>query len=271
LSNLLSIVPAVTTLAACILTGVQVFIREVLNLANGSGGGCDVSMRSCGPDRAAGDTSYIKVNGVTYFSAPLSDPAFEGLDMVTLDLHTCKASNHKHFDVCANQDENDNLANYINGLPAGTQILSVSHGIAVCISQQTTPNSYDALKSIGVDFASSDVSWHRELIFHAVKGQPDKAVVKSKGPGTECLDYNEKTPASTNACSTNGSLLGLVSFLGCTVNGILLSVVNGVINLAAGLSLCILDPSTGFLMKIFNIVAGVLVAVQQTNLSVITG
>jgi len=272
LSNLLSIVPAVTTLAACILNGVQVFIQEVLYLANGSGGPCDVSMRSCGQDHSGDDNSYIKVNGVTYFSAPLSETHFEGFDMVTLDLHTCKASNYKHFDVCISGGENDNLANYINGLPTGTQILSVTHGTAAgCIIPWIMPNSYEALKSIGVDVLKLDISLEVKLIFHAVKGQPDKIVVKTKEPGTKCLDYNEIIPASTNACSTNGSLLGLVSFLGCTVNGILLSVVNGVINLAAGSSLCVLDPNTGFLMKIFNIVAGVLVAVQQTNLGVITG
>jgi hypothetical protein len=60
-------------------------------------------------------------------------------------------------------------------------------------------------------------------------------------------------------CPGGPGLGGLVVQLGCTVNGLLLGLVNGVLTLAAGLALCLLGP-TGLVASIFNIVGGALTA-----------
>jgi len=59
-------------------------------------------------------------------------------------------------------------------------------------------------------------------------------------------------------CPGGSGLGGLVIQLGCTVNGILLGLVDGVLLLANSFSLCILDANTGLVSKVFQIVGGIL-------------
>jgi len=179
-----------------------------------TGGTCDISLRACGLyDTSTDETVYIKVNGVTYLSTNYSIQANRGFNCFTLDPSTCKASGYKHFDTPVDPKESDKLANYINGLADGTTILCVSSEDVERSIQDTAKN---ALKALGVDI--STIARHDKVLFRAVKGKPEKAVMKLGSEGTDCVQLDEKALAVTaavdvdvdtatcNVCKNGGSL-----------------------------------------------------------------
>jgi len=179
-------------------------------------GTCDISLRACGLiDKSTDETVYIKVNGVTYLSTNYSINSDTGFNFFTLHPSTCKASDYKHFDTFLDPDASNNLANYINGLADGTTIVCVSSFDVENKLQDTAKN---ALKSIGVDV--STIEYCGKVLFHAVKGKPEKTVMKLGKSSTDCIQLDENALAVTaavdvdvdvdtatcNVCKNGGSL-----------------------------------------------------------------
>jgi hypothetical protein len=124
---------------------------------------------------------------------------WKGFNLIVLDTTTCKASNYQHFDTNAVAADSDKLAAYINGLPDGTHILGVTCDEA-SYSLQNSANV--ALKSIGVDvtgLASRD-----KVLFHAIKGQPEKTFARIGKAGGGSIYYDEK--AACEVCKNGGVL-----------------------------------------------------------------
>jgi len=166
-------------------------------------GSCDISMKAFGwVDTGATMTksSYIKVNGLTYFDSFNGNPDYGGFDLVTLDTNTCRASNFAHFDTYASAPQADTLANYIYGISDGTHILGVTSDDGF---NALNDNARAALKSLGVD--ATGMVYGDKLIFHAVKGKPAKAVAKSNKAKEDNLYYEEKA-STCGICQNNGVL-----------------------------------------------------------------
>jgi len=167
-------------------------------------GKCDINMKAfgmqdTGPGMKKG--SHIKVNGLTYIDSYDTNYDLRGFDIVTLDPITCKASNFGRFDTYDKVPASEALTNYIKNLPVGTHILAVTSDDAFQGLQQ---NAKDALLSIGVN-ASGRV-YADKMIFHAIKGYPDKAIVKIGIHGQENLFYEEK-PETCPFCQNGGTLI----------------------------------------------------------------
>jgi len=145
-------------------------------------------------------SSYIKVNGLTYFDSFNGNVVYRGFDLITLDTTTCKATGFAHYDTCGSAAEAEQLATYIYGIPEGTHILGVTSDYGFLA---LTANAKAALKSIGVD--TTGMVYADKLIFHAIKGKPDKAIVKTGKTKEENIFYEEKA-ATCNICQNSGVL-----------------------------------------------------------------
>jgi hypothetical protein len=166
-------------------------------------GQCDINMKSFGWVDTGVDmkkSSYIKVNDLTYFDSFDGNYLYRGFDLVTLDMNTCKASNFGHFDTAATATEADLLAKYIYGIPDGTHILGVTSDDG---NAQLNDAGKAALKSIGVD--PTRLGYRDKMIFHVIKGRPEKAVVITKKAAEENLFYEEKA-APCIVCQNGGYL-----------------------------------------------------------------
>jgi len=170
-------------------------------------GNCDISMKAFGwLDTGANmvKSSYIKVNGLTYMDSFNGNFDYRGFNVVTLDMNTCKASNFGHFDTWAAAGEGDKLATWIYSIPDGTHILGVTSDDGF---QNLPESAKAALRSIGVDTTGRVYS--DKMIFHAIKGKPDKAIVRIGKTKEENIFYEEKAP--TCAICQNGGFLKINS------------------------------------------------------------
>jgi len=166
-------------------------------------GQCDINMKAFGwLDTGVGMTKscYIKVNDLTYFDSLNIHPGFRGFNLLTLDMNTCKASNYGHFDTFASAADADRLASYIQGIPDGTHILGVTADDGFT---NLNAAAKAALRSIGVD--ATGLVYSDKMIFHAIKGRPEKAVVKINKTKEENLFYEEKA-ACCVVCQNGGYL-----------------------------------------------------------------
>jgi len=166
-------------------------------------GSCDISIKAFGwLDTGATmvKSSYITVNNLTYFNSFNGNFEYRGFNLVELDVNTCKASNFGHFDTYANTAEADKLSNYIYNIAAGSHILATTSDDGF---QNLNDASRAALRSIGVDTTGRVYS--DKMVFHAIKGKPDKAIVKINKTKEENLFYEEKA-APCIVCQNNGYL-----------------------------------------------------------------
>jgi len=175
-------------------------------------GQCHIQMKAFGmtdTGESMTKTSYIKVNGLTYFEDSDTIGGYRGFNLITLDVNTCRASNFETFDTHETYPEADRLANYINGIPDGTHILGVTDDEA---QRRLNDVAKAALTLIGVDASGLD---HRgKLIFHAIKAKPGKAIVRRNLVNEANLFYEEDATATCGVCQ-NGGLLVFNSGLVC--------------------------------------------------------
>jgi len=166
-------------------------------------GQCDISMKAYGwLDTGVGmiKNSYIKVNDLIYYDSLSKIIDYRGFNLVTLDMNTCKASNYGHFDIFASPAEADKLANYITGIKDGTHILGATDDDGFKFLNDA---ARAALKSIGAD--TTGLVYADKMIFHAIKGRPEKAVVKTNKAAGDNLFYEEKA-APCIVCQNGGTL-----------------------------------------------------------------
>jgi len=166
-------------------------------------GQCAINLKAFGfADTGVGmtKTSYIKVNGITYFDNVDTNVAYRGFNLVTLDINTCRASNFDHFDTHEIPADSDRLVTYINGIPDGAHVLGVTDDEATL---GLSAAAKAALSSIGVDVTGLD--YRGKLIFHAIKGRPEKVATRMNKVNEGNLFYEER--AGTCAVCQNGGLL----------------------------------------------------------------
>jgi len=166
-------------------------------------GQCDISMKSVGGGGTFNDinkNSYIKVNGLTYVDSFVGKVGYRGFNLLQLDTNTCKGIDFDHFDTWASAPDSDRLTNYIYGIPDGTHILGV---IIDGVLNALNAGAKAALKSIGVDMTG--LVHLDKLVFHVVKGQPRKTIVKSSKAAEDDLLYEEKAGPCI-VCQNNGFL-----------------------------------------------------------------
>jgi len=167
-------------------------------------GQCDINMKAYGfTDTGVGmtKTSYIKVNGLTYFNDSDVASAYRGYNLITLDVNTCRASNFDTFDTHYAAANGDRLDSYIKGIPDGTHVLGVTDDEA---TMKINAAAKAALSSIGVDVTG--LGYRDKLIFHAIKGRPQDAVVRTSKVNEANLFYEERAAGTCNVCQ-NGGLL----------------------------------------------------------------
>jgi len=169
-------------------------------------GQCDIRMKAAATYITFTDVdknSYIIVNGLAYVDSFVTKVACRGFNLVALDPTTCKGTFYDHYDTWASSPEADRLASYIYTVKDGTHILGVTidDGFAAL-----NPGARNALKSIGVD--TTGLVYADKLIFHAVKGHPDKAIVKLHKSYEPTLYYEEHGDAAPcDLCQNDGELV----------------------------------------------------------------
>jgi len=169
-------------------------------------GVCNVTMKAFGWEDTAtnGDvlSAYIIVNGLTYVNTPKLDWTYRGFILVVLDPLICKASTFDAFDTHGDAGSSTRLFNYLNAIPDGAHVLGVVHHGVILTLQ---PNAKTALMTVlGVN-TSILVEQFDKLLFHAVKGSPDKVIVRSSKRATDQLYFTEMT-AACNFCQNGGVL-----------------------------------------------------------------
>jgi len=156
-------------------------------------GQCDIKIRSFGwVDINNYKQAYIKVNGLTYMDSFDGNFAYRGFNLVYLDTNTCRASNYASFDtnfLGYAPGPSDALTAYINNIPDGTHVLGTISDDAFYAMRD---NAKAALKSLGVDVYPR--VYGDKVIFHAIKGEPEKAIVRTSPARGEALYYEETAP-----------------------------------------------------------------------------
>lgn len=165
------------------------------------GGRCNINLKAwgyvdAGPNQVR--SAYMKVNGLTYFDSFNGNYDYRGFNFVQVDMNTCKASNFAHFDTWADAANSNPLALYVNNIPDGTHILGVTSDDGFEKIQDSARN---ALKSIGVDVTG--LKYGDKVLFHAVKGHPEKAVAKIGKNGQASVFYDETAP-TCDMCMNGG-------------------------------------------------------------------
>jgi len=168
-------------------------------------GQCDIRIKAASSYATFTDedkNSYIQVNGLTYVDSFVTKVACRGFNLLALDPTTCKGTFYDHYDTSVSSPEADRLASYLYTVKDGTHILGViiDDGFLTI-----NPGARNALNSIGVD--TTGMVFQDKLIFHAVKGQPDKAIVKLHKAYESTLYYEEHgDSAPCDLCQNDGEL-----------------------------------------------------------------